>query len=84
MHMQSGVGKRTVQLWLGHKDLASTMRYLKPARGKEARERFNRTFAGLSRKPPEPDAEGVEHQPNPRFAAPTSGLGTKRKALRNP
>jgi hypothetical protein len=29
------------------KDLASTMRYLKAARGKEARDRFNRTFVGL-------------------------------------
>jgi integrase len=47
MHLQAGVDLRTVQSWLGHKDLASTMRYLKPARGKEAHERFNRTFAGL-------------------------------------
>jgi integrase len=47
MHLQAGVDLRTVQSWLGHKDLASTMRYLKPARGKEARDRFNRTFAGL-------------------------------------
>jgi integrase/recombinase XerD len=76
MHLQAGVDLRTVQSWLGHKELGSTMRYLKPARGKEARERFNRTFAGLSRKPPDHDAEGVEHQPNPRFAAPTAELGT--------
>ena len=36
---------RTVQLWLGHKDLESTMRYLKPARGKGVREKVNATFA---------------------------------------
>ena len=47
MHLQAGVDLRTVQSWLGHKDLASTMRYLKPARGEEVWERFNRTFAAL-------------------------------------
>jgi hypothetical protein len=57
MHLQAGVDLRTVQSWLGHKDLASTVRFLKPARGKEVRARFNQTFAGLSEKlqivPPE-------------------------------
>ena len=33
-HLQAGVDLRTVQMWLGHKDMESTMRYLKPARGK--------------------------------------------------
>jgi len=33
-HLQAGVDLRTVQQWMGHKDLASTMRYLKYARGK--------------------------------------------------
>jgi hypothetical protein len=29
----------TVQNWLGHTDIESTMRYLKPSRSKEAREK---------------------------------------------
>ena len=45
LHLQAGVDVRTLQQWLGHKDLASTMRYLKPARGEQARQRFNATFA---------------------------------------
>ena len=44
-HLQAGVDLRTVQLWLGHKDMESTMRYLKPARGKGIREKVNATFA---------------------------------------
>jgi integrase/recombinase XerD len=46
MHLQAGVDLRTMQSWMGHKDLESTMRYLKPARGKGAREKVNATFAG--------------------------------------
>jgi integrase len=45
MHLQSGIDLRTVQDWLGHTDLASTMRYLKSARGKGILERVNATFA---------------------------------------
>jgi integrase/recombinase XerD len=45
MHLQAGVDLRTMQSWMGHKDLESTMRYLKPARGKGVRERVNATFA---------------------------------------
>jgi integrase/recombinase XerD len=45
-HLQDGVDLRTVQMWLGHKDLESTMRYLKPARGKGIRAKVNATFAG--------------------------------------
>jgi integrase len=45
-HLQAGVDLRTVQLWLGHKDLESTMRYLKPARGKGIRAKVNATFSG--------------------------------------
>jgi integrase/recombinase XerD len=44
MHLQAGIDIRTVQDWMGHKDLASTMRYLKPARGKGIAERVNATF----------------------------------------
>ena len=46
-HLQSGVDIRTVQMWLGHKDIASTMRYLQPARGKAINDKFNATFAGM-------------------------------------
>ncbi len=31
--LRSGVDLRTVQMWMGHTDLESTMRYLKPNRG---------------------------------------------------
>jgi integrase/recombinase XerD len=47
MHLQSGVDLCTVQHWMGHKDLASTMRYLKPARGKDVADKVNRTFERL-------------------------------------
>jgi integrase/recombinase XerD len=47
MHLRAGVDLRTVQHWMGHKDLASTMRYLKPARGRVVREKVNHTFAGI-------------------------------------
>jgi len=40
-HLRDGIDLRTVQLWMGHKDLKSTMVYLKPARGKEILERVN-------------------------------------------
>jgi integrase/recombinase XerD len=40
----SGVDLRTVQQWLGHVDLKSTMRYLKPSRGVEVRAKMNATF----------------------------------------
>ena len=43
MHLRAGVDLTTVQTWMGHKDLESTMRYLKPARDKEAL-RVNATF----------------------------------------
>jgi integrase len=44
MHLRAGVDLRTVQTWMGHKDLESTMRYLKPARDKEALQKVNVTF----------------------------------------
>jgi integrase/recombinase XerD len=46
-HLQAGVDLRTVQLWLGHTDLASTMRYLKPAQGAEVQRKVNHTFAEM-------------------------------------
>jgi len=44
MHLQSGVDLATVQNWMGHKDLASTMRYLKSARNEHVRQKVNATF----------------------------------------
>lgn len=44
MHLQSGVDIRTVSVWLGHKDIKTTMRYLASARGADVREKVN---AGL-------------------------------------
>lgn len=42
--LRSGVDLRTVQMWMGHTDLKSTMRYLKPNRGKAVREKVNAMF----------------------------------------
>ena len=41
----AGVDLRTVQQWLGHTDMESTMRYLKPSRSEKVREKVNRIFA---------------------------------------
>jgi len=41
----AGVDLRTVQQWLGHSDMESTMRYLKPSRSEEVREKVNEIFA---------------------------------------
>jgi integrase len=45
MHLWAGVDLRTVQSWMGHKDMESTMRYLKPNRSQEVRAKVNATFA---------------------------------------
>jgi len=34
-----------VQEWLGHSDMESTMRYLKPSRSQQVREKVNAIFA---------------------------------------
>ena len=44
-HLWAGVDLRTVQSWMGHTDLASTMRYLKPNHSQEVRVKLNNTFA---------------------------------------
>lgn len=43
-HLWNGVDLRTVQLWLGHSDMESTMRYLKPSRSQAVKEKVNSTF----------------------------------------
>jgi integrase len=40
-----GVDLTTLQLWLGHDDLKSTMRYLKPSRSQKVRDKVNEIFA---------------------------------------
>ena len=42
----AGVDLRTVQQWLGHSAMESTMRYLKPARNEAVREKVNQIFGG--------------------------------------
>jgi integrase/recombinase XerD len=44
-HLWSGVDLRTVQQWLGHSDMESTMRYLKPSREAKTHDKVNLTFA---------------------------------------
>jgi integrase len=39
--LRNGIDLRTVHAYAGHKDLASTMRYLRPATGSEAQARLN-------------------------------------------
>jgi integrase/recombinase XerD len=41
----AGVDLRTVQQWLGHSDIESTMRYLKPSRSQQVRAKVNEIFA---------------------------------------
>jgi integrase/recombinase XerD len=40
----AGVNLRTVQQWLGHSDMESTMRYLKPSRSQHVRDKVNEIF----------------------------------------
>jgi integrase/recombinase XerD len=46
----AGVDLRTVQQWLGHSDMESTMRYLKPPRNQAVREKVNEIFGGKNGK----------------------------------
>jgi integrase/recombinase XerD len=43
-HLWNGVDLRTVQMWLGHSDMESTMRYLKPSRSQTVKDKVNSTF----------------------------------------
>jgi integrase len=42
-----GTDLRTVQQWLGHTDMESTMRYLKPSRSQHVRDKVNDMFDGI-------------------------------------
>jgi len=44
----AGVDLRTVQKWLGHSDMESTMRYLKPAQNEAVREKVNQIFGATN------------------------------------
>jgi hypothetical protein len=44
---QTRPNQRTMQQWLGHSDLESTMRYLKPSRSQQVREKVNEIFGGV-------------------------------------
>lgn len=45
LHLRAGVDLRTVQDWMGHSDIESTMRYLSPSMTPETRAKVNETFA---------------------------------------
>jgi integrase/recombinase XerD len=45
----NGVDLRTVQQWMGHTDLESTLRYLKPNRSAAVRDRVNSMFGNLEK-----------------------------------
>ena len=40
-HLQDGIDIRTLQQWMGHRDIASTMVYLKGLRNKDVQQRIN-------------------------------------------
>jgi integrase len=44
----SGIDLRTVQDWMGHDDLSSTLRYLKPDRGKAMREKVEAIWSAVA------------------------------------
>lgn len=49
--MQNDIDIRTVQTWLGHSDMESTLRYLQAASARKpiVREKVNAAFAGMVR-----------------------------------
>lgn len=41
-HLQDGIDIRTLQDWMGHRDIASTMVYLKGVRNRDIQARLNK------------------------------------------
>jgi integrase/recombinase XerD len=46
--LQAGADFKTVQRWLGHTDLASTMRYLRAARGAGVRAKVEAVWSSVN------------------------------------
>jgi site-specific recombinase XerD len=44
-HLWNGIDIRTVQMYMGHKNIESTLRYLKPSRSQTTKDKVNSTFA---------------------------------------
>jgi integrase/recombinase XerD len=57
--LRAGTDIRTLQVWMGHKDLASTMRYLKAGYGKDLLAKVNAAFEVI--KQVEEPGPGKEH-----------------------
>lgn len=47
--LRNGIDLQTVQHWIGHKDLESTKRYLKPHRNEEARKKNEAVWAAVGK-----------------------------------
>ncbi|HKV79984.1 MAG TPA: site-specific integrase [Candidatus Sulfotelmatobacter sp.] len=61
--LRVGTDIRTLQVWMGHKDLASTMRYLKAGYGKDMLARVNQAFAIVTGIEAQTSQEGLPIQP---------------------
>jgi|HubBroStandDraft_4_1064222.scaffolds.fasta_scaffold50535_2 hypothetical protein len=58
----AGVDLRTVQQWLGHSDMESTMRYLKPSRSQQTRDKANEIFARACNQESTPEGSSPSHR----------------------
>jgi len=45
--LRNGFDPRTVMEWLGHSDMESTLRYLKPSRSQQVKDKVNAIFSSL-------------------------------------
>ena len=59
-HLRDGIDIRTVQMWMGHKDLESTLIYLKPARGKEIQKKVDAGSLAAWTRLPAPQEQAKE------------------------